>query len=325
MESRRVLGARLLAASLFFVLPCAWSQAYPSKSIRLIVPDATGGAPDTLARLLSQKLSDRLGQQVVVDNRPGAGGQLGAEIAAKSAPDGYTLLLSTTAVWAILPSVKKAMPYDAATAFVPITRIATASNVLVINPSIAATSVPQLVALAKAKPGAFTYASAGVATPAHLAGEMLNLLGGTKMTHVAYKGAGPALLDVLAGNVSMMITSPVAAGAHIRSGKLRALATSGPQRTKAMPDLPTIAEALPGYEITQSWGIAAPAGTPADILRRLQDDITALMGQPDLRERVESMGAVPLTETPQEFQKFMDAERSRLADVIGKSHIELAN
>ena len=325
MKIRGVGCASLLMIFLVAAVPASWAQPFPNKPIRLVVADATGGAPDTLARLLSQKLSDRLGQQVVVDNRAGAGGQLGAEFVARSAPDGYTLLLNTTAVWAILPSVKKSLPYDASKAFAPITRIATASNVLVVNPALAATTVPQLVKLAKASPGTLTYASAGIATPAHLAGEMLNLLAGIKMTHVAYKGAGPALLDVLAGNVQMMITSPVAAGAHIRSGKLRAIATSGVQRSRALPDLPTIAESVPNYEITQSWGIAAPAGTPPEILMKLHDEITRAMNLPDMRERVEGMGAVPLTETPQEFEQFIEAERRRLAEVISKSGIELVN
>jgi len=325
MKLRGIGGAALLALCLVVAAPTAWAQAYPGKPIRLIVADATGGAPDTLARLLAQKLSDRLGQQVVVDNRPGAGGQLGAELVARSTPDGHTLLLNTTAVWAILPSVKKSLPYDPAKDFVPITRIATASNVLVVNPSLAATTVPQLVMLARSSPGTLTYASAGIATPAHLAGEMLNLLADIKMTHVAYKGAGPALLDVLAGNVQVMITSPVAAGAHIRSGKLRAIASSGLQRSRAMPDLPTIAESLPNYEITQSWGVAAPAGTPPDVLRRLHEEIVRAMSLPEMRERVEGLGATPLTETPQEFERFIEAERKRLAEVISKSGIELSN
>lgn len=325
MKFQRICQAGLLMILLQAAAATSWAQPFPSKPVRLVVADAAGGAPDTLARLLAQKLSDRLGQQVMVDNRAGAGGQVGAEFVARSAPDGYTLLLNTTAVWAILPSVKKSLPYDTAKAFAPITRIATASNVLVVNPSLAATTVPQLVTLAKASPGALTYASAGVATPAHLAGEMLNLLAGVKMTHVAYKGAGPALLDVLAGNVHMMITSPVAAGAHIRSGKLRAIATSGAQRSRSMPDLPTIAESLPHYAITQSWGIAAPAGTPPEILRKLHEEITRAMSLADMRERVEDMGASPLTETPQEFARFIEAERKRLAEVITKSGIELIN
>lgn len=325
MRLRGMGGAGLLLLSLLVAASTSWAQAYPDKPIRLIVADATGGAPDTLARLLSQKLSERLGQQVVVDNRPGAAGQLGAEFVARSAPDGHTLLLNTTALWAILPSVRKSLPYDAAKAFAPITRIATASNVLVVNPSLAVTTVPQLVTLAKARPGKISYASAGIATPAHLAGEMLGLLAGITMTHVAYKGAGPALLDVLSGTVDMMITSPVAAGAHIRSGKLRAVATSGSQRSRAMPDLPTIAESLPDYEITQSWGVAAPAGTPPEILRRLHEEISRAMGLPEMRERVEALGAVPLTETPQEFERFIEAERRRLAEVISKSGIALTN
>jgi tripartite-type tricarboxylate transporter receptor subunit TctC len=222
--------------------------------LRLIVADAPGGAPDQLGRLLAQKLSDGLGQQVVVDNRAGAGGVLGADLAAKSPADGYTLLLTTTAIYAILPNLRKDLPYDPVRSFVPISRIATASNVLVINMAVPAHSVAELVKLAKEKPGVMNYASAGVGTPAHLAGEMLNLLADIKVTHVPYKGAAPALLDVIAGNAQYIITSPIAAGAHMNSGKVRALGTTGAERNPSLPDLPTIGSTVPGYDISQTWG-----------------------------------------------------------------------
>jgi tripartite-type tricarboxylate transporter receptor subunit TctC len=208
MNTRRGVASGFLAAVLAAVAPASWAQPFPNKPIRLIVPDAPGGAPDILARLLTQKMSEGLGQQVIVDNRPGAAGQLAAEAAARAAPDGYTLFMSTTAVWAILPSAKKSLPYDSTKAFVPITRIATTSNVLVVSPSLPVDSVAELIKLAKASPGNLTYASAGVGSPAHLAGEMLAQLAQTKLTHVPYKGAAPALLDVLGGSVQMMVTSP---------------------------------------------------------------------------------------------------------------------
>lgn len=324
MNTRR-LRAYLVTAVLAAVAPASWAQAYPNKPIRMIVPDAPGGAPDILARLLAQKMSDGMGQQVIVDNRPGAAGQLAAEAAARAAPDGYTLFMSTTAVWAILPNIKKSLPYDTVKAFVPITRVATTSNVLVINPALPATSVAELIALAKASPGSLNYASAGIGTPAHLAGEMLAQLAQIKLNHVPYKGAAPALLDVLAGNVQMIVTSPAAASTYLRSGKVRPLATSGAQRNPALPDLPTVAETLPGYEITQSWGIAVPAGTAPAIVSQLHAEITRVMALPDVRERVEGMGVVPLTETPQAFAQFIAAERARLGEVITKSGIQLAN
>jgi tripartite-type tricarboxylate transporter receptor subunit TctC len=325
MNTRRGVASGFLAAVLAAVAPTSWAQPFPNKPIRLIVPDAPGGAPDILARLLTQKISEGLGQQVIVDNRPGAAGQLAAEAAARAAPDGYTLFMSTTAVWAILPSAKKSLPYDSTKAFVPITRIATTSNVLVVSPSLPVDSVAGLIQLAKASPGNLTYASAGVGSPAHLAGEMLAQLAQIKLTHVPYKGAAPALLDVLGGSVQMMVTSPAAASSYLRGGKLRALATSGVQRNPALPDLPTIAESLPGYEITQSWGIAAPAGTAPEIVRQLHAEITRVMGLADVRERVQGLGVVPLTETPQAFTRFIAAERARLGDVIRQSGIELAN
>ena len=315
------------ALFLFLVLAAgtAAAQPWPTKPVRLIVADAAGGAPDQLARIVAAKLGEGLGQQVIVDNRPGAGGALGADLAAKSPADGYTLLLSTTAIWALLPSLKKDLPYDAARDFVPISRLATTANVLVVNASLPVHSVAELVQLAKAKPGAINYASAGVGTPAHLAGEMLNLLADIKMTHIPYKGAAPALLDVIAGNAQLIITSPIAAGAHMNAGRVRALATTGAERNPSLPDLPPIADTVPGYEITQSWGIVAPAATPQAVLRRANEEVVKVMAQADVRERVLKMGAVPAGDSPQAFAAFMSRERERLAQVIIKSGIVLAD
>jgi len=315
----------LLAATALVAAPAAIAQAYPTKPIRLIVPDAPGGSPDILGRMLAQKMSESMGQQVIVENRPGAAGLLAAETAARLAPDGYNLFMSTTSVWAILPSVKKNLPYDAVNGFMPISRIATASNVLVVNPSIPAKTVGDLVRLVKASPGTINYASAGIATPAHLAGEMLNLLADIKMTHVPYKGAGPALLDVMAGQVQMIITSPIAAGAHMKTGKVIALATTGAERNPGLPDLPTIAESVPGYNISQSWGITVSVGTLVAIIRQLNAEIVKAINQPDVRERISGMGAVPVTETPEVFAAFIADERRRLGDVITRTGIVLAD
>jgi tripartite-type tricarboxylate transporter receptor subunit TctC len=303
----------------------ALAQAWPAKPVRLIVADAAGGAPDQLARILSAKLAEGIGQAVIVDNRPGAGGALGADLAAKAPADGYTLLLSTTAIWAILPGLKKDLPYDPVRDFAPISRLATTSNVLVVNASLPAKSVAELVQLAKSKPGALNYASAGVGTPAHLAGEMLNLLAEIKMTHIPYKGAAPGLLDVIAGNAHLIITSPIAAGAHMSAGRVRALATTGTERNPSLPELPPIADTVPGYEITQSWGIVAPAATPQPVLRRANEEIVRAMAPADVRERVLKMGAVPAGDSAQAFEAFMARERRRLAEVIAKSGIVLAD
>lgn len=316
----RILGLILLAASL-----SAGAQSYPAKPIRLIVADAAGGAPDQLGRLLAQKLSDSLGQQVIVDNRPGAAGALGADIAARSPADGYTLLLTTTTIYAILPSLKKNLSYDPVRDFAPISRIATSSNVLVVNDALPARSIAELVQLAKSRPGALNYASAGIGSPAHLAGEMLNLLAGIKLTHVPYKGAAPGLLDVIAGNAQLIITSPIAAGAHMNAGRVRALATTGAVRNPALPELPTIADAVPGYEISQSWGVVAPAGTPPQILRRLGEEVVKAMNLPEVKERVLKTGAVPAGDSAAAFEAFMASERQRLGEVIAKSGIALTD
>ena len=313
----------VLACALVFIAVGANGQDFPTKPIRLIVPDATGGSPDTLARILAQKLSDSLGQQVIVDNRPGAAGILAAEIAAKAPADGYTLFMTTTSVYAIIPNLRKNLPYDPVKDFVPVSRIATASNVLVVNTALPATSIPELLKLAKDKPGTLNYASAGIGSPAHLAGEMFNLLGDVKMTHIPYKGAGPGLLDVIAGNAQVMITSPIAAGAHMNGGRVRALATTGTERNPGLPTLPTIADALPGYDISQSWGIVAPAGTPPAIVKRLSEETAKAMRLPDVKSRVSATGAVPLGDTPEQFAAHMAQERQRLGEVITKTGIEL--
>ena len=301
----------------------AAAQPFPNRPIRLVVADAPGGAPDQLGRLLAQRLSEQLGQQVIVENRAGAGGVLGADFAAKAPADGYTLLLTTTAIYALLPNLRKDLPYDAVKSFVPVSRIATASNVLVVNVSVPAGSVAELVKLAKDKPGELNYASAGVGTPAHLAGEMLNLLAGIKVTHIPYKGAAPALTDVIAGNAQYIITSPIAAGAHMSGGRVRALATTGAERNPALPDLPTIGSTVAGYEISQTWGVVAPSATPPDVVKRLSDEIVKAMNTPDVKERVLKTGAVPIGDRPAEFEAFMANERQRLGDVIVRSNIVL--
>ena len=316
------LGALLLMASALCAVGAS-AQPYPNRPVKLIVADSAGGAPDQLARLVAQKLSDGLGQQVVVDNRAGAGGIVGADMAAKSAPDGYTLLLTTTAIYAILPNLRKDLPYDPVKDFIPISRIATASNVLVVNNALPAKNIAELVKLAKEKPGALNYASAGVGTPAHLAGEMLNLLADIKVVHVPYKGAAPALTDVIAGNAQYIITSPIAAGAHMTSGRVRALATTGAERNPSLPDLPTIAETVPGYEITQTWGIVVPTGTPPEVASRLNAEIVKVMSQSDTKEKVTATGATPVGDSPAAFDAYMTKERQRLGEVITKRSIVL--
>jgi tripartite-type tricarboxylate transporter receptor subunit TctC len=317
--------APVLVLALVAVSVGAFAQSYPTRPVKLVVADSAGGAPDQLARMLAEKLSSGLGQPVVVDNRPGAGGALGAEFVARSAADGYTLLMTTTAIYAILPNLRKNLPYDPVKDFAPVSRIATASNVLVVNSALPAKNMAELIKLAKEKPGVLNYASAGIGTPAHLAGEMLNLLADIKVAHVPYKGAAPALQDVIAGNAQYIITSPIAAGGHIASGRVRALATTGVERNPSLPDLPTIAATVPGYEITQSWGIVVPAGTPSSIASRLSDEVVKAMHAPDLMERVLATGAAPAGDSQGAFEAFMATERRRLGDVIAKSGIVLSD
>jgi tripartite-type tricarboxylate transporter receptor subunit TctC len=233
-------------------------------------------------------------------------------------------LMTTTAIYAILPNLKKNLPFDPVRDFASLSRIATASNVLVVNQTLPAASVGELVQLARDKPGVLNYASAGIGTPAHLAGEMLNQLAGIKLTHIPYKGAAPALLDVIAGNAQLIITSPIAAGPHLSEGRVRALATTGTERNPSLAQLPTVADAVPGYEITQSWGIVAPAGTPAPLLKLLTDEVVRAMDSPDVKERVTKTGAVPGTDTGRAFDAFMARERQRLGDVVARSGIVLA-
>ena len=315
---------RLIAAcTLLFLSLGAYAQGYPNRPVKLVVADAAGGAPDQLGRMLAEKLSAGLGQQVVVDNRAGACGVLGAEMAAKSPSDGYTLLMITSAIYAILPNLRKSLPYDPIKDFAPISRVATASNVLVVNNAVPAKNVAELIRLAKEKPGQLNYASAGIGTPAHLAGEMLNLMADIKVVHVPYKGASPALFDVIAGNAQYIITSPIAAGAHMSGGRVRPLATTGTERNPSLPDVPTIADTVPGYEITQTWGIVVPAGTPRDIVKRLSDEIAKVMKMDDVKNRVLATGATPAGDGPEAFESFMANERRRMGDVIVKSGIVL--
>jgi tripartite-type tricarboxylate transporter receptor subunit TctC len=316
-------GAPLGITALLTFIAGMPAHAYPERPIRLIVASAPGGAPDILARAVAQQLSESAGQQIVVDNRAGASGLIGAEIAAKAASDGYTLFLGTTTLYAILPNLRRNLPYNIDRDFAAVTQIASASNVLVINPSVSAQSLPELIRLGKEKPGALNYASAGRGTPAHLAGEMLNLLAGIKMTHVPYKGAGPALLDVVAGQVQLIITSPIAAGPHIRSGKVRALASTGKLRNPALPALPAIAETLPDYDITQWWGISARAGTPAPVLQRIRELTITAVRAPAVSDRIRRTGAIPSGEGAERFAAFAKAERQRLGEIIRKAGISL--
>ncbi|MBC7781491.1 MAG: tripartite tricarboxylate transporter substrate binding protein [Proteobacteria bacterium] len=314
-------GLTALVGSLTVHPLVAHAQPYPAKPIRFIINSAPGGAPDIIGRTVAHRLSEQIGQQVIVDNRAGASGIIATELVAKAAPDGYTLLLGATTIFAMLPGMKSKLPYDVERDFAPVSLLASAANVVVINAALPAKTIPELIALGKAK--TLHYASAGAGTPAHLAGEMLNLLGGTKMVHVPYKGAGPALTDVIAGQVQLIITSPIAAGPHVQGGRVRLLASTGAKRDPALPDLPTVAETIPGYEITQWWGVAAPAKTARPIVERLHVELVKSLQHPDLRERLSGQGAVLVGSTPAEFAAFIASERQRLGKIIRQAGITL--
>ena len=291
-------------------------QAYPAKPVRLIIPFPPGGSNDVVGRMFGQQLGDRLGQSVVIENRGGAGGTIGTDAAAKSAADGYTLLLVSIA-YAFSPAMYKSLPYDPATAFTPVGPIGAGPVVLVVHPGVPIKTARELIAFTRAKPGALRLASAGIGSFQHLAGELFRLQGKAEMLHVPYKGGGPAMTDVLGGHADVMMGSLIQTIQHIRTGKLRALGVSGTKRNAAMPEVPTIAEAaLPDYDATNWWGVVAPAGTPQGIIARLHSDITAIVSSAETRKRLESEGAESLLMSSADFGRFMQAETLKWSKVV---------
>jgi tripartite-type tricarboxylate transporter receptor subunit TctC len=312
----------IVALSALAFSAIAAAQNYPAKSIRMIVPYPPGGGNDTMARTVGQKMTESLGQQVVIDNRGGAGGNIGAEMAARAAPDGYTLFLGGTGSHGTNPNLQK-VPYDPVRDFAPISLIASAPLLVVVNNSVPAKSVKELIALAKSRPGQLNFASSGTGTIAHLAAELLNSMGGIKMQHIPYKGTGPALTELLAGQVQVMLNSAVSMLPQVRGGKLRALAMTGAKRFAAMPDLPAVAETLPGYEAASWYGILAPAKTPRPIIDRLNREVVNVAQRPELRERLVADGAEPVGNSPEEFAAHINRELARWGKVIKDANIRL--
>jgi tripartite-type tricarboxylate transporter receptor subunit TctC len=305
----------LLAVSL--ASGSALAQSYPAKPLRLVAPFPPGGPADILARIIGQHLSETWGQQVVVDNRAGAGGNIGSDIVAKSAPDGYTLLLGFVGTHAINASLYSSMPYDNVKDFEPVSLVAMVTIILVVHPSVPAGSVKELIALARSRPGELTFGSPGNGTPQHLAGELFNTMAKVKMLHIPYKGAVPALNDLLGGRVSMIFSSMPPALPHIKTGKLKALAVTSGKRSPAAPDVPTIAESgLPGYEVINWYGVLAPAGTSKDIVSRLNGEIRRILALQDVKERLAAQGAETITSTPQEFGAYVKTETEKWAKVV---------
>jgi len=300
----------------------AHAQDYPSRPVRIVVPFAAGGPNDIIARLVGQKLAEALGQQVVVDNRPGAGGNIGTDAVAKAAPDGYTLLSAGPGSLIMNPLMAK-VPYDTARDFAPVSLMASAPNVLVVHPSVPAATVRELIALARAQPGRLNYASGGTGSSAHLAPALFAAMAGIDLTHVPYKGTGPGLNDLLGGQVQLAIFGIPPLLPHIKSGRLRALAVTGKRRSSELPDVPTVDEAgVPGYEVSPWYGLLAPAGTPPPIVARLASEVTKIVRAADMREKLAAQGAEPGGGTPEEYAAVIRSETVLWTRVIREAGIK---
>ena len=316
-ETMKTLVKMAALLSIAILVSVTHAQSYPNKPIRLVCPFPPGGAVDIASRTVAQALTQQLGQPVTVENRPGAGGNIGAEVVAKSPADGYTLLMATSNILAINPLLYAKLPFDSLADFAPVAIVVSVSNVLVLHPSVPATSVQELIALAKAQPGNLTYGSSGNGTSMHLSGEMFKMMTGVEMVHVPYKGAAPSMVDLLAGRVNMIFDSIPSALPQIKAGKLRALAVTGAKRTHSLPDLPTIAEAaLPGYETAIWFGVVAPAGTPPEIVRRLNSELAKAAATAEFRERLSSHGFDVTSSTPEQMADSLRSEMARWGKVV---------
>jgi len=313
----------LSIAVLLTIAAGAYAQQYPSKPIRLVVGFAAGGPSDVSARTIAQKLTEKWGQPVIVDIRPGASGNIAAEIVAKAPPDGYTLLEPAFA-HAVNPFLYSKLPFDTVKDFAPILMYASIANLLVVHPSVPASSVTELIAFAKAHPGEITVGSAGNGTSSHLAVELLNMMGGIKTTHVPYKGLTPAHTDLLAGRLTMLFDGIVTGLPAVKAGRIRALGVTTLKRWPGAPDIPTMAEAgLAGYEVNSWYGLLAPAGTPRNIIGRLNSEVARALREPDARERLYTIGAEPMDNTPEEFAAYIAAEMAKWSKVVKTAGIRV--
>ncbi len=311
---------RLLFIFMLFAWPLATpAQSYPAKSTKLIVPFPAGGIADIYARIIGSRVAASWRQPVVVENRTGAGGNIGAEAVAKSAPDGYTLVMGSLGTHAVNVSLFPKLPYDPVRDFSPIALVLEAEGLLVVHPAVPAQSVLDLIAYGRAHPGRLTFASAGMGTASHLAGELFRTMALVEMTHVPYKGNVPAITDLLAGQTSVLFATMPTVMPFAKTGRLRALATIGAARSAAAPDLPTVAESLPGFEVNNWIGLFAPAGTPADIVRRWNGEVMRIMQSPDIRARLPAEGARFSPNTPEQFGEFVKAEIAKWAPVVKAS------
>jgi tripartite-type tricarboxylate transporter receptor subunit TctC len=299
----------------------ARAQTFPSRPVRIIVAFPAGGGTDIVARTLSPKLSEALGQQVVVDNRGGASGLVGTELAAKSAPDGHTLFMGTLGNLSVNPLLFSKLPFDVARDFAPLTQAVSVTFMLYVHPSLPVKTVRDLITLAKSRPGSINYASSGSGGAPHLAAELFNSLAGIKMIHVPYKGSSPSFTDVLGGQVPITFDSLTQGLPYVKTGRLRAVATLGPKRTQVLPDVPTVNETLAGYEVVNWFGIVVPAGTPREVIARLHSEIVKILRMPDISERLSAQGSDPVGSSPDEFGAFMKSETAKWARVIKEANI----
>ena len=312
-------AAALAAAAASTLAPASHAADYPTKPIRMIVGFAPGGGTDTTARAIANKLTDLLGQQVIIDNRPGAAGNIATELVSNANPDGYTLLMGTIAALAINPSLYTTkLPFDSIKDFAPIIQAVDSTNILSLHPSVAANSVKELIALAKTKP--LNYGSSGVGGTGHLAGELFNTMAGTKMSHVPYKGGGPAMIDLISGQVQLVFATAASAVPHIKSGKIKGIAVTTIKRSALMPNIPTIAESgLPRFDANNWYGLLAPAGTPRPIIMRLNTDVKKVLAMPDVKEFLFNQGLDPAPGTPEEFGAYIKSEMTKWAKVVKDS------
>jgi tripartite-type tricarboxylate transporter receptor subunit TctC len=321
MKSILRMALALLATCMALAPVPAAAQPYPSKPIRLVIPFPPGGSNDVVGRMIAVQLSTQLQTPVVVENVGGAGGLIGTDMVAKAAPDGYSLVLVSVA-FAFNPAIYK-LPYDPATAFTPVAVLGAGPVVVAVNPKLPAETLKELIALAKSKPGSLNYASAGVGSFQHLAGELFKRQAGVDIVHVPFKGGGPAMMDVIAGNTQVAIGSLAQMVPQIKAGRLRALGVGSPARIGALPDVPTISEAgVPGYDATNWWGIMAPAGTPRPVIERLHKELSAIVASAETRKRFEAEGADPLQMSPEEFGRFITVETAKWGRVVKESGIK---
>ena len=310
-----------LTLALVLASQTAPAQTYPSKPVHIIVPFPPGGGVDMVARMISPKLSENLGQQVVIDNRGGAAGIIGTELAAKSPPDGYTMFMGTLGNLSVNPLLYSKLPFDIDRDFAPLTLMVSVTFMLYVHPSFPVKTVNDLIALAKSRPGQINFASSGNGGAPHLAAELFSSMAGIKMTHVPYKGGGPYLIALLGGEVPLIFGPMVTGLPHVKSGRLRGVAVLGPKRSPVLPDVPTVGETLPGYEVVNWFGMVVPAATPHDIITRLNTELVKVLRMPDIKERLIAGGAEPAGDTPAEFGAFMKSEAAKWARVIKEANI----